>query len=261
MMARLSALSLATMMALSGCGGSSNNDTTTITPSAPPPPGANVPPLPPPPPHNYDLKEGTTYSYIAAVSEEQEKRGQAAGDVLMFKYLGKSDGMNVVASVDDAGRMFGRSRCAEPCVIIKRDGMRSIAFNTSSVIGAVFEDAMHGYLEVAPEGRKASLEDEKISEIPKSFRGEWGAETADCGNDLSDSRMFVTARKVQFYESDAELKSIEQTNSRAVKLQTSNTGEGQAWVSSMQLVLSRSGDDLTVSSDGSAFTWHRCTVG
>src|SRR5690606_35568477 len=39
---------------------------------------------------NFDERRGDTYYYIAAVSEEDRKRGRAVGSVSSFQYLGKN---------------------------------------------------------------------------------------------------------------------------------------------------------------------------
>lgn len=101
------------------------------------------------PDHNYDFREGDTYGYIAAVSEEDRKRGRAAGDVVLFIYRGKTEDGHRLEQVDASGRSLGYAECAVPCVAIRttRFGrVDRLAFNPSSVIGAAFEDALNGKL-------------------------------------------------------------------------------------------------------------------
>lgn len=62
-----------------------------LTPAAMETPSAILPnyePLPTLPDHNYDERQGETYFYISAVSDEDRKRGIAVGDVYSFSYLG-----------------------------------------------------------------------------------------------------------------------------------------------------------------------------
>src|SRR4051794_4948791 len=58
---------------------------------------------PEPPPHRYDFKEGLTYGYISAVSEEDRKKGKATGDVVTFTYQGDEGGIYRLAMVDPKG--------------------------------------------------------------------------------------------------------------------------------------------------------------
>src|SRR3546814_6793070 len=43
------------------------------------------------PDHNYDEKRGWTYYYVAAVSDEDRKKGRAAGSVVAYQYLGTNE--------------------------------------------------------------------------------------------------------------------------------------------------------------------------
>lgn len=112
------------------------------------------------PDHNYDLREGGAYGYTAAVSEEDQKKGRAAGDVLMFKYAGLSDGAYHLLLLGDDGQVIGTAECPEQCVAIKErftdGGAKRVAFTESSVIGAAFEDAFRGKLVKVQEHRTAS---------------------------------------------------------------------------------------------------------
>lgn len=218
-------------------------------------------PDPPKPPAKYDLKEGNDYAYITAVSEEDAKAGKVAGDVLMFRYLGKEDGVHKVARLSDDGQILFTDTCAEPCVIIKMEGGKRIAYNPNSVIGSVFQDAINGYLDVSP-ARNAtatgSSERKIASTIPSAFRGAWDENETSCEAGVSEFALRVSGSKLEFYESDAEVKSVRVLNSRAVAITATSAGEGQVWDSTMELVLSRSGNELTVRNAGSEFTRSRC---
>lgn len=111
-------------------------------------PGQVASPEPPPrPSHNYADEEGGIYSYIAAISEEDRKRGMAAGSVSNFRYLGRnSNGEHIVASVTSFGETRYFSRCPDRCVIIRHSDGDQSAYNPGSIIGAVFEDAIRGQL-------------------------------------------------------------------------------------------------------------------
>jgi hypothetical protein len=103
----------------------------------------------PQPSHRFDERRGDTYYYIAAVSEEDRKRGRAVGSVSSFQYLGKTDaGEHIVASLNSNGTVSYRAKCAVACKIIDTDYGEKIAFSPSSIIGAVFEDAFRGRLKV-----------------------------------------------------------------------------------------------------------------
>lgn len=113
--------------------------------------GANsdIPYVPPAPTHNYSDKEGSTYFYVAAVSEEERKRGQASGTVNSYQYGGKDDiGAHIVLA---PGITY---TCTVPCKIIKGSNGNRHEYNESSMISAVFQDAMRGFLKPVPKAPK-----------------------------------------------------------------------------------------------------------
>lgn len=107
-------------------------------------------PEPAQPSHRYAFREGDLYGYIAAISEEESKRGKAAGDVVMYRYKGFWESADHIEQVDATGRTVGINECNRPCVAIKSTyygRFERMAFNPSSIIGAAFQDAMNGKLE------------------------------------------------------------------------------------------------------------------
>lgn len=123
--------------------------------------------------HNYDEVEDSTYYYIAAVSEEERKQGKGAGSVSGFRYLGRnSDGNHILAAVSDSGAVSRYSRCPNKCVVIHfSDGDRT-AYNTGSIIGAAFEDAIRGRLKrwVAPRPQEPVYSDPpELAPTPQAY--------------------------------------------------------------------------------------------
>ncbi len=99
--------------------------------------------------HRYAFKEGELYGYIAAISEEERKRGKAAEDVIMYRYRGFQDAVDRLEALDSSGRIIAYNECSRPCVAIKYNSygrVERVAFNPRSVIGAAFEDAANGRL-------------------------------------------------------------------------------------------------------------------
>jgi len=110
-------------------------------------------PLPSPAPvpdHNYDEERGWTYYYVAAVSDEDRKRGRVVGSVSAFQYLGQNDdGEHILASLGSNGTVNDRYKCAQSCRIIDTDYGEKLAYSPSSIIGAAFDDAFQGRLRIA----------------------------------------------------------------------------------------------------------------
>ena len=77
-----------------------------------------------------------------------------AGDVLVFAYRGVVNGLYRIASLNDEGGTDWYYECEKPCIVIKRhigSKVERLAYTPTSVIGAAFEDALNGRLEVAKE--------------------------------------------------------------------------------------------------------------
>ena len=100
--------------------------------------------------------------------------------------------------------------------------------------------------------------------VPQPFRGEWNSDIKACGTSKNDSRLIISGRRVSFYESDGDVKIVWLHNSRAITVQATYAGEGQVWDRVDRMVLSRSGNELTISSvdatdeEASTFTRYRC---
>lgn len=95
---------------------------------------------------------------------------------------------------------------------------------------------------------------EKYASIPAAFLGEWNERLADCGTGNNDTRLRIEPKRIRYYESDAEVRRVVIHNSRAVTVEASFAGEGETWNDTVQMVLSRSGADLTTGD----LTRHRC---
>jgi hypothetical protein len=211
---------------------------------------------------NYAEREGDTYLYTTAVSEEEQKRGQAVGNVVIYRYRGEKDGVHVLENVGLDGRVTTISECSEPCRIIRsryRGTLDRIPFDSTSVIGSAFEDAIAGRLQIArPSNRTIASASEKAAgdkpSLPQTFIGEWNTSLRDCGTGLNDSRLRVEANRIRFYESEGTFTAITVHSPRSVTIKASLSGEGETWEDTYRMELSVHGQDLTI--DG--LTRHRC---
>lgn len=106
----------------------------------------------------YIEKDGDTYLYVAAVSEEDQKRGRAAGSIIGFRYLGQVDDVYRLEGPDGSSAIH---ECSRPCRVIKTrlasGTVTRTEFTPSSIIGAAFSDAFNGFLKPVPPPRIAEL--------------------------------------------------------------------------------------------------------
>lgn len=87
------------------------------------------------------------YYYSTGISENAKADGKAAAEVLGFRYRGENDdGEFVIAAADSSGIT---ATCSNPCKVIHVSTGEAVAYAPESVIGAVFTDAINGFLEEA----------------------------------------------------------------------------------------------------------------
>ena len=171
---------------------------------------------------NFVEEEKGTYFYVTAVSEEDQKKGIAVGDVVGFRYFGKNEkGQHVLASVTDDGRIVSKASCSEPCTIIKRaDGTR-IAYDPSSIIGSAFQDAINGLLKPATEKAVAvqASYPRTVSSIPKAFRGAWDELTQD-GCAGREARFALDATKLYNFEVEWDVTKVDLLSADEINIHT-----------------------------------------
>jgi hypothetical protein len=145
---------------------------------------------------NYAEEENGTYSYIAAVSEEDQKRGRAAGNVLRYVFRGVSRGVYRISLVDDYGRPISDSECTKPCAVIKTYGGGTVVrrgFTPESLIGAAFQDALNGYMKVTPEPRLES----SAQTIPTSDPRPYSSRTAEQAGADADNALDAASNVIE----------------------------------------------------------------
>lgn len=138
--------------------------------------------------HNYQAVDGVEYSYVAGISDEARKAGQAAASVINFRYAGERDGKHQVHTTD--GATVTAMECARPCEVIKlmsfmdADYLRNtvkverIVNQPGSLANAVFSDVLAGKLHQYGMGRGGKKYQVWIEEkrglrefvLPKDFK-------------------------------------------------------------------------------------------
>ena len=141
MTARFFAIAL--FLTLNACGSEQKSDSPEAEASTPPPA----------PKPNFTEREGDKFYYSSALSEDDKNAGKAAGEVVVFRYLGNKDGVYALAS---NGLTF---RCKNPCTIIKGSGPygaeQNMQYSSDSIIGSAFHDAFNGFMEPAKDDAPA----------------------------------------------------------------------------------------------------------
>lgn len=110
----------------------------------------------------------------------------------------------------------------------------------------------------APTVDPVEAQDDAAGTIPARFRGEWNAERSACGTGRSETRLRISADRLQFYESAGVVDEVDVESDRVITVAATYQGEGDTWQEERRLVLSEDGSSLTVSSQGAALVRYRC---
>lgn len=86
--------------------------------------------------------------------------------------------------------------------------------------------------------------------IPLKFRGKWADRPELCNSDAAEMNMQIGAGKLEFWESQAAVKSVQQ-NGQKITITADYRGEGETWTRTTSYTLSADGGTLT-SDDGTS---------
>jgi hypothetical protein len=102
-------------------------------------------------------------------------------------------------------------------------------------------------------------------EIPSVLRGRWGLAPADCTSTQGDAKGLLTigADKLEFYESVAELETVDEAGADRIEGSFHFTGEGQTWNLDVSLSTPDGGETLVRQDSGpdaqpGPLTYTRC---
>lgn len=196
---------------------------------------------------NYSDQEGDRYFYVTEVSEDDKKKGKAAGDVVQYRFLGEKNGVLALEEVAENGHSIGRLECRRNCQIMKftSDGqVLRIPFGNSSIANAVMEDAINGFLKPVTAPSAPML----AKRIPAIFIGKWNPDPSDCGIGYDAGAVFVAPGKLTFYESGLDVARVEVLGPSRAKVTGTLTDE-EGGRSTMAYTLSLRDEKLLV--DGS----------
>ncbi len=100
----------------------------------------------------------------------------------------------------------------------------------------------------------------KVASIPRPFWGLWSQRSELCGQpEADDSALEIGARKLIFWESSGEVRSVVLKSPLSVEIAAGFTGEGENWDATGTYTLSPSKQELIVASaEGRATRYKRC---
>ncbi len=203
---------------------------------------------------NYRDREGDRYFYVAEVSEDDRKKGKAAGEVIEYRFLGEKADVFTLEQVAENGSPLGRLECRRDCQIMKLSSVGQVSrlpYGNSSIASAAMEDAINGFLQPAKPPPAPII----VKRIPAAFIGKWNPDPSDCGIGYNDAAVFVAAEKLTFYESGLDVTAVEILSPSRIKVTGPLTDE-EGSTATMTYTLSLQGGKLLVD-DNTART--RCS--
>ena len=99
---------------------------------------------------------------------------------------------------------------------------------------------------------------EKQQAVPTRFRGEWNSSLKQCGTDLNDSRLRISANRVRFYESSGPIRAVVTEGEFGLAMISELTGEGQTWLSYHHFKLSANRAYMTDITNDAKLVRYRC---
>lgn len=221
-------------------------------------PAAPIVPVEKPLP-NYAEMENGVYYYIVAVSDEDRKKGVAAGEVIGYRYLGLNDKQqHTLQSISRNGSLSMKAYCADPCAIIKYENGERISFSPSSVIGGAFQDAINGHLAPYKEQPKSVTKKypQTVSSVPSPFRGSWDEITQDkCA--YREPRFVIEGNKFYNFEVQWDVTKVVLLSENEIDIHTSTLDDGTQYDEIWEFKLVDKGKALTSRKEGGSY-FRRC---
>jgi hypothetical protein len=100
---------------------------------------------------------------------------------------------------------------------------------------------------------------EQHPSVPARFQGEWTSNLKDCGTNVNDSQLTISAERIRFHENGGSIKAVVTQGEFDLALITELSGEGETWLAHFRL--SDDQKSLTDVTDGSKLVRYRCPKG
>lgn len=100
---------------------------------------------------------------------------------------------------------------------------------------------------------------ERQGTIPARFQGEWNIKLEHCGTDQNDSRLKISADRLQFHESGGSVRAVVTKGKLELAVIAELSGEGETWLFYRHFRLSPDHTSLTdITGNDSAVVRYRC---
>lgn len=98
----------------------------------------------------------------------------------------------------------------------------------------------------------------QYQEIPQAFQGIWQADLEQCSSPVSETRLKIVSKQIQFYESQGPIQEVVSDGKTTLKVKIELSGEGETWLTEREFQLSEDQNTLTAISDDNPLVRYRC---
>ncbi|MGR3278285.1 hypothetical protein ACSYAD_24630 [Acaryochloris marina NIES-2412] len=98
----------------------------------------------------------------------------------------------------------------------------------------------------------------QYQEIPQAFQGIWQADLEQCSSQVSETRLEIASKQIQFYESQGPIQEVVSDGKTTLKVKIELSGEGETWLTEREFQLSEDQNTLTAISDDNPLVRYRC---
>lgn len=111
-----------------------------------------------------------------------------------------------------------------------------------------------------PETKASTLVQVKqYQEVPQAFQGVWQADLEQCSSQVSETRLEIAPKQIQFYESQGPIQEVSSDGQTTLKVKIELSGEGETWLTEREFQLSEDQNTLTAISDDNPLVRYRCS--
>jgi hypothetical protein len=111
-------------------------------------------------------------------------------------------------------------------------------------------------------GGACHAQEPALRTIPERWHGEWNEDRSACGTDSNDSRLALSADRIEFWESFGLVRGAFTNGPLEILIVADMAGEGLTWLGSSHFRMAGSGDSIAMDTgDGRQFIRYRCPDG
>lgn len=109
-------------------------------------------------------------------------------------------------------------------------------------------------------GGACQAQEPALPTVPEPWLGEWNANLSACGTFNNDSRLKLSAERIEFWASDGLIRGAFTNGPLEILIVADHSGEGETWLGASHFHMAESGDSIAMDIGEGAppFIRYRC---